>query len=388
MQVIWKVVPDNNMWIYICTFAISLLLFYLISAGKIEQTGITYFKKNHKICISRVKAATILASIPPMFIMSVRYYVGTDYFATYYSGFYRILDGSKIDGFEIGYYFLNRFMQVFTDNVFLLMAVNSIIFCWFVYSGIYVLSVDIPCSIILLLVTRYYFIGMNATRQFMAMAITLYALQFIIRNDLKKYLFFIIIATSIHYSCICFVLAYFLKDIRISHKKVVLLAGIDIAVFVLGNKFIFHILALAKYGKLLSRYQTCGLKFTIFTILLNLFILALSYTNYESRKNDIKYRTFLNIQIIAFLITLVLRTVPSMERVYWYFSFPIIVTMPYLLYGIKSLTYRKAAMFLIIALFAVYMVYDIMILNDHGVLPYQWIFGHEPYHDSGWYRYR
>lgn len=375
------------MCIYFLTFLISLFLYYTISPNlkyKIETEKKSRYIKN-KWSINRVKCAIFFASLPPMFISAVRYYVGTDYLRTYYTGFYRMLEGSYIDGFEIGYVALNKIIQLFSDNVFILFAITSIIFVGFIYADIFTLSSNIPCSIILLFVTRYYFISMNGVRQFISLAILTYSIKYIIRKDLKKYIIFLLLAISFHYTSILFTPVYFLSNFKISIKKTFKLIIISTISFRFLNIIALKILSGTKYGALISKYPLCGMKFTIFTITLNIFILVISYLEYKDRINDIKYRSFLNIQIIATIISLLLRIIPLMERVYWIYSFPIIVSAPYLFTGKKN---KKIFMYILIIILTIYMVYDIVYLGDHDVIPYNWIFGNKAIHYSGWNWYR
>ena len=371
------------MWIYLVVISLSVFLFCLCGKNNI------YKKKNSEIngsifLFSKTLLGIWLASIPPMFISAVRYNVGTDYFDTYYTGFYRILNESKFDNFEIGYLLLNKIIQLFTDNVFVLFIITSILFVSFTYASIYELSYCIPISILMFFFTRYYFIGMNGVRQFIAISIATYSLKYVLKKDLKRFLLYIILACSFHYSTILFAPVWFLNNLKINKKRLVVLICIDILLFVFGIEIIIDILSRTKYANLLIRYNVCGLTFTIFTILLNGLILTISYTNFKSRVNDGKYRLFLNIQIVCFLVTLVLRSIPLMERIYWIYSFPIIVTFPWLVHGIKSSQIRRICIFTVLFIFALYMVYDIFIMHDHEVIPYQWIFGKNPIAYSGW----
>ncbi len=378
------------MWIYNCTFLLSVLFFCFVSpqknAKQIENYVCTI--KNSSLKINRVALATLLASIPPMFISAVRYQVGTDYVATYYTGFYRVLEGSRRDKFEVGYYWINRIIQYFTDNVFYLFIITSVIFVGVSFKAIYELSSNIPLSIILFFVTRYYFVGMNGVRQFIAIAILTYSIRFVVEKNPKKYILCMLVAISVHYSSILFIPVYYLRNLKIPKRKLFAFIGIDICVFTIGMSIIISILSNTKYGRLLTSHEVCGWKFTIFTIAINILILLVSYKNYSKRSSDIKYCVYLNIQVVCLLITLVLRTIPLMERVYWIYSFPIIVTLPYLLEGIQKKAIRRGVTFLILIIFAVYMFYDIGVLSDHGAIPYQWIFGKIPIHDSGWRWYR
>lgn len=375
------------MIIYCITFILSLLIYITVSKGKISKKIIIKDTKHNHYKINRVSIAILLSALPPMFISAVRYYVGTDYLVTYYTGFYRILDGSRVDGFEFGYYWLNRIIQMVTDNVFVLFAITSIIFIAVVYKGIEESSIDIPYSIMMFMFSRYYFIGMNGIRQFIAIAILTYSIKYIVEKNSKKFIICMIFAVSFHYASVLFIPVYFIGRFYMTKVRFIVITAIDIVFFSLGVNIIFRILKSTKYGLLLEKYNVCGLNFTIFTIALNAFLLYTALENYSIRKEDEKYRVYSNIQFFAFLLSLVLRSIPLMERVYWIFSFPIIISVPYFMIG-KKKTRRRIEKSVIAIVFFVYMIYDIVILNDHNVLPYQWIFGKLAIHNSGWIWYR
>ena len=375
------------MIIYCITFIMSLLIYITVSNGKKFQKNLAVNKKNKHYVINRVSIAVFLSALPPMFISAVRYYVGTDYFVTYYTGFYRILDGSRIDGFEFGYYWLNKIIQVFTDNVFVLFIITSIMLVSIVYKGIEQLSVDIPFSIMMFMFSRYYFIGMNGIRQFMAIAMLTYSIKYVSERDAKKFTLCMVFAISFHYTSILFIPVYFIGRLYMTRMRFIIITAIDIIFFSLGGKIIFQVLKSTKYGILLLKYNVAGLNFSIATVVINLLLLYIAFENYSIRKEDEKYRVYCNIQFFAFLVSLVLRSIPLMERVYWIFSFPIIVTIPYFLSG-KTKNRKKAQKSIIAIIFFVYMIYDIVVLKDHNVLPYQWIFGRTAVHSSGWIWYR
>lgn len=352
------------MHVYILTFILSLILYFLFDRKKGKKNRIFYF-----------------SSLPLILISGLRYDVGTDYFPTYYTGFYRILINEMGDGFEIGYILFNKIIQIFTDNVFVLFFLTAVLFVTFTFKGIFNLSTNIPLSIIMLLLTRYFFISMNGVRQFISLAILLCSIKYIIERNLKKYLFFILLAFLFHYTSILFAPCYLLCRLKISKLKFIFISLITVVSSKLIINLIKVLLIGTKYGKLLERFSVCGVKFAILTIFLNIVILFFAYIGYYKRKNDNKYIVFLNLQIISTLIAFVLRVIPLMERVYWIFSFSVIVTLPYLFQNIKN---KKIFLFFISALFFVYMIYDIQFLGDHEVIPYNWIYNKKAIFDSEW----
>lgn len=371
------------MAVYFLTFSLSLLIYIFISHGKVVKKSSNVINKKG---INRISFAVFIAALPPAFIAAFRYMVGTDYFVTYYTGFYRILDGSKVDKFEFGYYWLNRLIQLFTDNAFVLFFVTGVLFVGVVYKTIEEESINIPLSILLFMFTRYYFVGMNGVRQFIAIAILTYSIKYVIKEDVTKFLLCVFFACSFHYTSIIFVFVYFIARLEVPKRRLVSWTIIDVVFFSFGTTFIINILQGTKYGRYIEKFSIAGENFTLLTIIINLILVCIAYEDYLERKEDKRYRVYLNIQLFAFWISLVLRAIPLMERLYWFFSFPIIITFPYFLQG-KTKLKKKIYKYFVLLIFLVYMVYDIGVLGDHGVLPYQFIFGKEAIYDAGWYWY-
>jgi transmembrane protein EpsG len=375
------------MAIYILTFLASLLLFVLIAKNRKARPKSETIHKLKKKKLTRFGLAVFLSSLPPMFISAVRYYVGTDYLKTYYSGFYRILEGSKIDGFEIGFYSLNKLIQVFSNNAFWLFAITAIITVGMTYKAIGDLSVDVPLSIVLYLVTRYYFIGMNAVRQFMGLAILTYSLKYVFEEDIKKFAICVLLASAFHYTCLLFIPVYFISKLNLNFRQIVLLLIVTFILFTFGISAALKYFSGTKYALLALKYDLAGIKFSAFTIVLNIGLFAIGYKSHSRHNDDKKYSTCLNLQFLATLTSFGLRSIPLMERVYWIYSFPIIITFPYILNLLSNKSIKRYVKWGVIMIFTVYMVYDICVLGDHDVIPYRWIFGEKATHFSGWQWY-
>lgn len=337
---------------------------------------------DRSIVINQLNVACFVASIPLFFIAGFRYAVGTDYFDTYYTGFYRVLAGSTVDNFDIGFYGLIKFIQVFTDNVAWLFLICSLIFIGVTMRTIKVLSVNPAYSILLLLVTRFYFIGMNAAKQAIALAIIAYSIQYIISREPQKFILTVLIAGCFHYSSLVFLPVYFIGRLRLTISRIWLYVIADVGIFVVGVNYVLTLLSHTKYGYLVSKFEVCGIKFMIFQVALNLLLFAIAYSS-KQQKEDMTYRVFLNLQFVTLLIALTLRSIPLMERIYWIFTFPQIITIPYFMKFQKT-NNRRLLNVLIVAILFTFMVYDIGFVGDHDALPYQWIFGKNIVHDTGW----
>lgn len=361
--------------IYVGVCVLSLLLFFLISpywsARGLTESGITNGTK-----LFEVRLALICSSIPVMFVSAVRYAVGTDYFNTYTNGYYRVSLGNESDHFEFGFNALIKILSsISPDNPNLLFIITSIIFVGFTFAAIYNLSTNILMSILLLFISRYYFISMNGVRQFIAMSIFLFALKYAIEEKIGRYVFWGIIAISFHYSLVIFFPVYFLTRLKLTKEYLAILIGLVLVVVIDNGRILYSLLlsVSTKYYGLTQRYQIAGTKFIVFTVAFNAVLMCIYYRYYNQSKENKVYRLFLNIQFIAFLLSLLLGTLPQVERVYWIFSFPMILSLPYMLRNIQNKAIRYSITIILFLVLTAYCVYDISILKDHQVLPYQWI---------------
>lgn len=364
------------MIVYLTMLMISLLLYVLTSKKKTilgtENERVLFH--GGRIYFKRTDLAVFGAAVPFILVSGFRYAVGTDYWATYYTGFYRVLENNGFDRFEFGYLAIVKIIQKITDNAFVLIFCLSLLFAGFTFKAIKEQSQDILFSVLLLVVTRYFFISMNAVRQFLAMAIILYSMKYILSRQRNKFLFWLFIAFSIHYMAILFLPMYYIAEKKINLKRFTIYCIEATAIIMVARNIVFRVLSNTRFGNS-SRYDYAGLKFTIFTIVLNVLICVAYYSSYDESKDDLRYRLYLNIELVAMILAVFIGVIPAMERVYWIYSFPLIISIPYC---IKKK--YQIIRWMIVAIFIVYLVYDIMILNDHNVLPYQTIFGHEARH--------
>lgn len=360
------------MTIYFVAFAISIISYLLFShLGHAD-------KSSCGIWSNRPVLPFVIASFPLILVSGLRYNVGTDYFNTYYSGFYRLLEGSSFDNFEIGFVLLNKGIQLFTDNAFVLFFATSCIFVGFTFAAFRKLSPNVAFSIFLFMISRYYFIGMNGVRQMMACAVFAFALQFAIRRNLKQYLLFSLLAVSFHISVVVLLPTYMLMNFDWQPKRTV----VSLAAFAIVGIVAFPFLALiipstSKYGVILNTYETAGTLFTFGTIAINVMLLLVYYRLYKKQRQHAWYRCFLYLQIAATAMTLLLPAVPNAERIYWSFSFFSIIAIPGMLQRLGAQSFRLAASVAIVGILSAYMVYDIAILRDHQVVPYETVIGHD-----------
>lgn len=134
---------------------------------------------------------------------------------------------------EIGFVLLNRLVSIFTSEFAVFIFFLSPLILIPVYKQIK--HSEIPwLSLLLYLTIGTFFEGFNILRQILAASIMFYAYKYVLKDQFKKFIFFVVLATTIQMSSILMVISYFL--LRLKAKKstilIYMIVGIVIWVFI------------------------------------------------------------------------------------------------------------------------------------------------------------
>ena len=141
---------------------------------------------------------------------------GGDY-DNYRNGFNNILT-SVVPDKELGFYYLNLFIKRFTDEYSVTFFIFTLIINFLVLKIIYKYSKNIEFSLLMYVIMGGYITATNITRQFIALAIYVYSIQYLVDKKYIKYLIFGLIAYQFHTTAIVVVLLSLL--IRIFNEKI------------------------------------------------------------------------------------------------------------------------------------------------------------------------
>ena len=191
--------------IYFTVFMISLIFCRI------------YEKKENNLDENKKLILLVLTAVPLILLATLRYNVGTDYFA-YIKNAANIQDLFSLKLIFV-YYSKEPLYVIFT---YLGMAlfhsfvgavyVYSLIFVFFIIEGIryYKDKISITLSLFIFCMS-YYLIFFNATRQMIALAIVFFASRYLVEKKLWKYIFWIIIAGLFHKTAYVMILLYLLN---------------------------------------------------------------------------------------------------------------------------------------------------------------------------------
>lgn len=319
-----------------------------------------------------------LSEIVLIVVSGIRYGVGQDYFYTYVPYFNNLLFGHRNLDVEEGFYWLNKFIQLFTSDYAWLFIVCSVIFFHFVYKAIREQSKIPTFSIFLLVGTTYIFTFYNGMRQMMAISIFLYSIKFIQKRDLKRFLIYMAFASSIHYTTILLIPLYFLYNLDINSLKLFIASVIALIIKPLVTKLMLYVISLTKYSYYInSKYDTGDTGYIVMLINISILMFSLIFIKKSKKLSDDeqkKYNFLVILQFISTIIAMYDGVVPLLNRLRWATGFSVILLIPFIVSMIESKKNKIGIVFLITSMYIFYSCYTVGVNNANSVLPYQTIF--------------
>ncbi len=303
--------------------------------------------------------------------------IGTDTRGTYYSIF--IIAFKKGRGVrDFGYYLLNRFCILFTDNYQFVIFVTSLATVGFAYYHIFNKSKHPYFSVFLFFATNVYFISMNMIRQSIATMLFIFAISAIKNKNYKKYFLICLIAFSFHSSAILYIPLYFLckKEFNIKKSLIILIViatfGSFFANFII--KFLTMIPYFSKYfgWYIGSSYNTESI--SVISLIISILILIVLCICKKQGNNSEDLNIMLYMQFISSILLSISSFIPMMQRTSWLFSFPLFIYLPDFILGIKNAFLRTSLKYGILIGYFAYMFLTIIIYRYNEVYPYISIF--------------
>lgn len=365
-----------------------LLTYIILSKCKFNYN---YYKKYKKLLIKNsnesyiykyncykisYKILFVLAILPLSILGAIRYGIGTDYFHIYTPMFYMILNGDG--GFtEWGFTYLNKFIQIFTDEAQWLFVVTSFIFVIISLKTILKYSNNILISLVVLFLSGIYFWSFNNIRQTIAASIFLASFPYLVKKDTIKFLIFTFIAFMFHYSSLIFIFVYIFVNFKFIRKHSNIIFLLLIVLIPLFSYLFMGIISKTKYEYFISNseYNNGSVGRTL--VVLNIFYFLISFVILYKDKNKNKFEwVLLSIQFICMFIgilSIFIKISEMMIRLILSFSFYQVLLIPYLFKKARR-KYRYLVIGCTLLLLFIYFFKTIIIGGYYEVIPYKSIF--------------
>lgn len=229
---------------------------------------------------------------------------------------------------EYGYYILQTFCKQFMDYQFFLLVIATISivpisWCIYKYSNKWPLSLLIFYASI-----PFHTLEFAAARQCIAFTGIIIAYHFLMNRELKKYLVAIGISCLFHQSAIVFLPCYWLYDVRIN-KKMILLWGSFLSMsFWLANTIFSFLNSFSRIDYSDSDIAVGGNRLFMVTLLFVLF----GFIGKDKINENMGIKLPFLIYSIGPLLWPVLNGNPALYRLQYYFDFFLCLYVPNLLY--------------------------------------------------------
>lgn len=349
---------------YVFIDVIALLFMYMASKyGRNHEVG--KCKTSSRMTIYKYQLFFFCSFLTLFLVSALRDNVGRDYIG-YANAFLRVnnntLTSSDENWLSIGFRFLSKIVGFFfgKENYIMMFAIISFVTIFFLYKAIYLLSDNWTLSLFILLSICLYYQSFNQLRQIMAVSIAVFGLYYLQRNELRKYILVILIATLIHTSAIVMLILAIVGKWEINKKNMLIYFGVTVALYV-GFDIVIMILQYTNYGRTYLEWSLYNTSYESSSILLLMVRLVLMVGcllfSKETIKRNPKTIVFYNAIIICTVVQLLTIKLYLFARVTWYFYIPYIFLIPEVLQTIHSKFTKRSRKIITLMVYLIFAVY-------------------------------
>lgn len=233
--------------------------------------------------------------------------------------------------FERGFVLFTVILKNINDNFNFYLSIASIIIIFPIYFTIKKYSAIPLLSVFLYITLNFYHFSMSGMRQAMALSIVFFSYKYLIENKNFKFIVCILIASTLHFSALFFIISLFLKKFKFTPSKIVFYFLMLLSIFFFREK-IFSLVSLIYYGIEKETYNTGA--YTLLLIVLMVFMGALMFYKSTIFRNK---STILLYNIVAIVpILMIFNSISqSSLRLANYFYIFIILLIPEVLISLK-----------------------------------------------------
>ena len=215
----------------------------------------------------------------------------------------------------------------------------------------------------------FYFFLFNGVRQCISMALSLPSFYFINEKKWIKAIVFIGLAVSFHKSAIILLILFLLRyvKIKIDLRYFLIVTACSLAMVGIGRSLVVTLTSFwGSYSGYLDAEELGNwANPIIYLIIIGIICL---FNNGKSRGKEL---LLINSVAVGTIIYFMSTQVQILNRMSYYFTFPIICVLPNIINELEDYRIRFLATFgcyLAITIYGVLLVFN----NAHGILPYEW----------------
>ena len=366
------------MILYITAAVVTVLL-----AGMVNNQPVTqpYRTTRQQMC-NRV---CILSVFLVLFALSAcRQNVGNDY--AKYVEFMHLVNCDAYVPTEIGFNLLVKLIYGLSgfENYLLVFAVYAFVTILVFLLAMYEQSDDFPLTFFLFMSLGYYFQTFSTVRYYLALAIALYSMKFMLRRQWVRFLILILLGSTFHKSLLVVIPLYFLASL--SWKKWQLAIGaLFCTTFLFAQDFYLKVVVLLYPTYEDTEYLEGGTSYinilrciaVLFFAGLVLYMQGCAGKEYKTVfKDDKRFGFYFYLNLGALILYVFCSFLPIISRIGYYLTVSHILFLPMLLKRVENERMRKLfRLGILLAAILYFCIYMSRAGNDGTlILPYKTFF--------------
>lgn len=312
-------------------------------------------------------------------VSACRIAVGNDYWV-YRDNFKLIAQGRHVS-YEPGFNLIVKWIQQLFgyDHYLPVFGFFSIVTVFFFVKALEDQGSSFAVSLFLMMTGGYYFNSLNTVRYYMALAIALYAMKYVLRGEYDKFILWILAGALFHKSILLvipvYLLARFLAAAKLK-KRHYIAGGILTASLIFGQKFYQEIIFYFYPYYRNSIFDNGRLSYVNIAKCVCVMILCgICYK--RSLRTDLNNRFYFFLNLAGLVVYCCGSFIPEVSRVGYYMIVSQIFLLPRLLEDMREGMLRKLCCIGVIVGFTLYFLFLLrgMYAVDVRLLPYlNWIF--------------
>lgn len=308
-----------------------------------------------------------------LFLISGFRVVGTGTDTTLYKLYFETIDLYNYNttwlDFEIGYYLLNEFVRLITDDYQYIFILAAFVTQYLINKTLKDYSLSYSLSIFLYITLFFYYHSFNILRQYIAISLVFFSIKYIINKDLWKFLCIVLIASLFHRTALIMLPFYWISRWNISNLMYIILTLIAI-IFSIATDKIVHLISLVipKFTFYVNYSQEGASVNSIILIISIVIIFSLIYRKRLILK-DKSTTIYINLVYFALFFNILVKGNFVFSRIGEYFYIFILLLIPVCI-KILNKYIRVILYLLIIPIMFLYHNY-LMSSNNSGVVPYE-----------------
>ncbi len=363
------------MILYIAVAALSVLLAGMVNNRPVTQPyRMTREQMRSRICLAAVFLLLFALS-------ACRLNVGNDY--AKYVEFMHLVNCDAYVPTEIGFNLFVKLVYGLSgfENYLLVFAAYAFVTLLFFMLAMYEQSDDFPLTFFLFMALGYYFQTFSTVRYYLALAVALYAMKFVLRGQWGRFIALILLGSTFHKSLLVVIPLYFLASLPWK-KWQLILAGLFCTTFLFFQDFYLKVVVFLYPTYEDTEYLEGGTSYINIVRCLAVLALAIlvrylpkcgNVPETVDESDERRYRFFFYLNLGALALYIFCSFLPIISRIGYYLTVSHILFLPMLLKRIGSERLQKLfRLGLILAAVCYFAVYMSRAGNDGVlILPYK-----------------